>query len=129
MRQAYRLMNGQVTDQDLIEVRRLYAHPLPGLEPRARTLLGQYLLALQRHRDVLELLDPLLEKEPTIINHFQLGAALSGLGEREEARALLKAGLDADHGDLDDAQAKGVKAQIRTLLKELDEVPAPPEQP
>ena len=118
-----------MTDQDLIEVRRLYAHPLPGLEPRARTLLGQYLLALQRHRDVLELLDPLLEKEPTIINHFQLGAALSGLGEREEARALLKAGLDADHGDLDDAQAKGVKAQIRTLLKELDEVPAPPEQP
>ena len=129
MRQAYRLMNGQVTDQDLIEVRRLYAHPLPGLEPRARTLLGQYLLALQRHREVLDLLDPLLEKEPTIINHFQLGAALSGLGEREEARALLKAGLDADHWDLDDAQAKGVKAQIRTLLKELDEVPAPPEQP
>ena len=128
MRQAYRLMNGQVTDQDLIEVRRLYAHPLPGLEPRARTLLGQYLLALQRHREVLDLLDPLLEKEPTIINHFQLGAALAGLGEREEARALLKAGLEADHGDLDEAQAKGVKAQIRTLMKELDEVPAPPDQ-
>ncbi|HEX4846477.1 MAG TPA: hypothetical protein VFV26_09680, partial [Geothrix sp.] len=124
MREAYRLMNGQATEQDLIEVRRLHTHPLPGLEPRARTLLGQYLLALKRHQDVLDLLDPLLEKEPTLINHFQLGAALAGLGEREEARALLRAGLDADPGDLNDSQAKGVKTQIRGLLKELD---APPE--
>ena len=120
MRQAYRLMNGQATDQDLVEVRRLHAHPLPGMEPRARTLLGQYLLALKRHQEVLELLDPLLEKEPTLINHFQLGAALAGLGEREEARTLLKAGLDAEPGDLNDSQAKGVKNQIRGLLKELD---------
>ncbi|WP_275976214.1 tetratricopeptide repeat protein [Geothrix oryzisoli] len=120
MRQAYRLMNGQATDQDLVEVRRLHAHPLPGMEPRARTLLGQYLLALKRHQEVLDLLDPLLEKEPTLINHFQLGAALAGLGEREEARALLKAGLDAEYGDLNDSQAKGVKNQIRGLLKELD---------
>lgn len=124
MRQAYRLMNGQATEQDLVEVRRLHTHPLPGLEPRARTLLGQYLLALKRHQDVLDLLDPLLEKEPTLINHFQLGAALAGLGEREEARVLLRAGLDADPGDLNDSQAKGVKTQIRGLLKELD---APPE--
>ncbi|MCM2249428.1 MAG: tetratricopeptide repeat protein [Geothrix sp.] len=120
MRQAYRLMNGQATEQDLVEVRRLHTHPLPGLEPRARTLLGQYLLALKRHQDVLDLLDPLLEKEPTLIHHFQLGAALAGLGEREEARALLRAGLDADPGDLNDSQAKGVKNQIRGLLKELD---------
>ncbi|WP_257311494.1 tetratricopeptide repeat protein [Geothrix fuzhouensis] len=123
MRQAYRLMNGQATDQDLVEVRRLHAHPLPGMEPRARTLLGQYLLALKRHQEVLDLLDPLLEKEPTLINHFQLGAALAGLGEREEARTLLKAGLDAEAGDLNDSQAKGVKNQIRGLLKELDAVP------
>jgi len=122
MRLAYRLMNGEITDQDLIEVRRLHAHPLPGLEPRARTLLGQYLLALKRHQDVLDLLDPLIEKEPTLINHFQLGAALAGLGNREEARALLKAGLDAEAGDLNESQAKGVKNQIRGLLKELDEV-------
>jgi tetratricopeptide (TPR) repeat protein len=121
MRLAYRLMNGQVTDQDLDEARRLHAHPLPGLEPRARTLLGQYLLALKRHQEVLELLDPLLEKEPTLINHFQLGAALAGLGERESARALLRAGLEADAGDLNESQAKGVKGQIRSLLKELDE--------
>ena len=121
MRLAYRLMNGQVTVQDLDEARRLHAHPLPGLEPRARTLLGQYLLALKRHQEVLDLLDPLLEKEPTLINHFQLGAALAGLGEREQARVLLKAGLEADAGDLDEGQAKGVKVQIRGLLKELDE--------
>lgn len=121
MREAYRLMNGQATEQDLVEVRRLHAHPLPGLEPRARTLLGQYLLALKRHQDVLDLLDPLLEKEPTLINHFQLGAALAGLGDREAARALLRSGLDADPGDLNDSQAKGVKNQIRGLLKELEE--------
>ena len=121
MRQAYRLMNGPVTEQDLIEVRRLHAHPLPGLEPRARTLLGQYLLALKKHQDIISLLDPLLEKEPTIINHFQLGAALAGLGEKEEAKALLKAGLDADPGDLNELQAKGVVGQIRVLLKELED--------
>ena len=125
MRQAYRLMNGQVTEQDLVEVRRLHAHPLPGLEPRARTLLGQYLLALKHHQAVIDLLDPLLEKEPTIINHFQMGAALAGLGERETAQALLRAGLEADSGDLDEAQAKGVKGQIRGLLQELDEGPQP----
>ncbi|MBK7293196.1 MAG: tetratricopeptide repeat protein [Holophagaceae bacterium] len=122
MRLAYRLMNGEITAQDLAEVRRLHTHPLPGLEPRARTLLGQYLLALKRHQEVLDLLDPLVEKEPTLINHFQLGAALAGLGNREEARALLRAGLDAEAGDLNESQAKGVKNQIRGLLKELDEV-------
>jgi len=123
MRLAYRLMNGQVTDQDLAEVRRLHTHPLPGLEPRARTLLGQYLLALGRHQEVVELLDPLLEREPTLINHFQLGSALAGMGEKEEARILLKAGLDAEAGDLNESQAKGVKSQIRGLLKELEETP------
>ncbi|MDP1831864.1 MAG: tetratricopeptide repeat protein [Geothrix sp.] len=121
MRLAYRLMNGEVTEQDLVEVRRLHAHPLPGLEPRARTLLGQYLLALKHHQDVLDLLDPLLEKEPTLINHFQLGSALAGLGAREDAKILLKAGLDADPGDLNDTQAKGVKGQIRVLMQELGE--------
>jgi tetratricopeptide (TPR) repeat protein len=119
MRLAYRLMNGPVTEADLAEVRRLHAHPLPGLEPRARTLLGQYLLALQKHQDVLDLLDPLLEKEPTLINHFQLGSALAGLGEKDSARAILREGLESDPGDLNEAQAKGVKGQIRGLLKEL----------
>ncbi|WP_306590166.1 tetratricopeptide repeat protein [Geothrix sp. 21YS21S-4] len=122
MRLAYRLMNGEVTDQDLEETRRLHAHPLPGLEPRARTLLGQYLLALKRHQEVLDLVDPLLEKEPTLVNHFQIGAALAGLGAREEARALLRDGLESDAGDLNESQAAGVKNQIKGLLKELEEV-------
>jgi tetratricopeptide (TPR) repeat protein len=120
MRQAYRLMNGQITDQDLSEVRRLHAHPLPGLEPRARTLLGQYLLSLKRHQEVLDLLEPLIEKEPTLVNHFQLGAALVGLGQVEQAQALLKVGLDADPGDLNDSQAKGVIGQIQGLIQELE---------
>jgi tetratricopeptide (TPR) repeat protein len=121
MRLAYRLMNGEITDQDLEETRRLHAHPLPGLEPRARTLLGQYLLALKRHQEVLDLVDPLLEKEPTLVNHFQIGAALAGLGAREEARALLRDGLESDPGDLNESQAAGVKNQIKGLLKELEE--------
>lgn len=121
MRQAYRLMNGQITEQDLQEVRRLHTHPLPGLEPRARTLLGQYLLALKHHQEVVDLIDPLIEKEPTLVHHFQLGAALAGLGDREGAQALLRAGLEADPGDLNDGQAKGVKGQIKGLLQELNE--------
>jgi tetratricopeptide (TPR) repeat protein len=124
MRLAYRLMNAQATDQDLTEVRRLYAHPLPGLEPRARTLLGQYLLALKRPQEVVDLLDPLLEREPTLINHFQLGAALAALGEREAAQDLLHAGLDAEPGDLNETQALGVRGQIQALLQELG-TPAP----
>jgi tetratricopeptide (TPR) repeat protein len=125
MRSAYHLLNGQAKEEDLVEVRRLYAHPLPGLESRARTLLGQYLLALKHHQEVVELLDPILSKEPTLINHFQLGAALAGLGERTEALALLKMGLDTDAGDLNEIQAAGVKSQILDLLKELSDVPMP----
>ena len=53
IRQAYRLMNGSVGDDDLREVRRLQANPLPGQEARARTLLGQYLLELKRPKDCL----------------------------------------------------------------------------
>ena len=123
MRAAYHLLNSEAQEQDLEEVRRLQAHPLPGLEPRARTLLGQYLLALKRHQEVVELLDPVLGKEPTLINHFQLGAALAGLGARPEAMLLLKAGLEADPGDLNESQALGVKSQIQDLIHGLDESP------
>ncbi len=125
MRQAYRLLNGQADEGALAEVRRLQAQSLPGLEARARTLLGQYLLALHHPQEVVELLDPILEKEPTLINHFQLGAALAALGHRPEAQTLLKSGLDADPGDLSEAQATGVKSQIRDLLKDLNEAPMP----
>lgn len=124
MRQAHRLLRMNVTEADLAEVRRLQAHPLPGMETRARTLLGQYLLAMHKHQDVVELLDPLLEKEPTLINHFQLGAALAAMGETSEALFLLKEGQQADPGDLSDEQANGVRLQMQELLKDLAETPA-----
>jgi tetratricopeptide (TPR) repeat protein len=119
MRQAYRLLHGSLSDQDLSEVRRLAKQPLPGQEARSRTLLGQYLLAMKRPREVVELIDPLLDQEPSLINHFQLGAALAALGEKKEAQGLLRAGLDADPGDLNDEQTEGVRGQIQTLLTQL----------
>ncbi|HJU83849.1 MAG TPA: tetratricopeptide repeat protein [Holophagaceae bacterium] len=124
MRQAYRLVKGEPAERDLSEVRRLHAQPLPGFQARARTLLGQYLLAMHKHRDVVDLIDPVLEKEPTLLNHFQLGAALAGLGERREAQDLLRAGLEADEGELNDSQAQGVRGQIRSLLRDLEGEPA-----
>ncbi|HJU82845.1 MAG TPA: tetratricopeptide repeat protein [Holophagaceae bacterium] len=120
MRQAYRLVKGTPTDLDLVEVKRLHAQPLPGLQARARTLLGQYLLALQRHREVVDLIDPVLEREPTLLNHFQLGAALAALGEKREAQELLRAGLEAEDGDLNESQSQGVRGQIRSLLRDLE---------
>ena len=53
MRQAHKLLRMNVTEADLAEVRRLQAHPLPGMETRARTLLGQYLLAMHKHQEVV----------------------------------------------------------------------------
>jgi tetratricopeptide (TPR) repeat protein len=117
MRQAYRLMAGGLTDEDLAEVRRLYAHPLPGQESRARSLLGQQLMSLGRAQEVVDLLDPVMEKEPTLLNHFQLGSALAALGAREDARMVLEAALDADPADLADDQARSLLEQVETLLK------------
>ena len=123
MRSAHRLLQGSATDKDLAEVRRLQNSPLPGQEARARTLLGQYLLAFKRPAEVVELVDPVIEKEPSLINYFQLGTALAALGAQREAIALLKEGLDADPGDLREDQAEGVRSQIRTLLEGLSPKP------
>ena len=122
MRQAYRLLRGKLTEEDLREVRRLYRQPLPGLEGRARTLLGQYLLSMKRPQELVDLLAPVIEKEPTLIVHFQLGAALAALGESRDAEQLLKAGLEAPPGDLDEAQTQGIQNQIQALLQELNDV-------
>lgn len=48
----------------------------------------------------MELVEPVLESEPTIINHFQLGTALAALGEREDALQTLQDGLRSRSGDL-----------------------------
>ena len=125
MRQAWKLLGGKRLEDELAEVRRLYAHPLPGQEARARTLLSQYLLALQKPQEVVELLDPVLDREPTIINHFQLGAALAAVGEQDQALALLHGGMEADPGDLNSEQLEGVRSQMRNLIEELEKpIPA-----
>ncbi|MBI4911855.1 MAG: tetratricopeptide repeat protein [Acidobacteria bacterium] len=125
MRQAWRLLGGTLSEEDLLEVRRLQAHPLPGQEGRARTLLCQYLLALGRPGEVIELLGPVLEKEPTVITHFQLGAALAGDGEREEALEILRLGLEAEAGDLQPEQVEGVKSQMQALIADLEKAGVP----
>jgi hypothetical protein len=120
IRQAHRLMNGRVGDGDLQEVRRLQSNPLPGQETRARTLLGQYLLEFKRPKEVVDLIDPIITTEPTMINHFQLGSALVALKEREEGMAVLQEGLSADPGDLPEEQADLLRAKIQAMVKDLE---------
>ncbi len=120
MRLANRLSAGKPTEADLAEARRLHQQPLPGFQARARTLLGQYLLAMGRAAEVVDLVDPVLEREPTLLNHFQLGAALAATGEQAEASDLLRMGLEADPGDLSDTQAKEVRNQMKALIKDLE---------
>jgi hypothetical protein len=111
-----------VGDDDLREVRRLQANPLPGQEARARTLLGQYLLELKRPKDVVDLVGPVIAAEPTMINHFQLGSALVALKQREEGLAMLQDGLDGDPGDLPEDQAVLLRSKMQTMIKDLEKI-------
>jgi tetratricopeptide (TPR) repeat protein len=120
IRQAYRLMNGPVGEEDLQEVRRLQGNPLPGQESRARTLLGQYLLEFNRPKEVVDLIDPVIGAESTMINHFQLGSALAALKQREEGLELLNDGLQADPGDLPEDQADLLRSKMRNMIQELE---------
>jgi tetratricopeptide (TPR) repeat protein len=120
IRQAYRLMNGVVSEDDLREVRRLQANPLPGQEARARTLLGQYLLELKRPKDVVDLVGPVIAAEPSMINHFQLGSALVALKQREEGLAVLLDGLEGDPGDLPEDQADLLRSKMQNMIKDLE---------
>ena len=120
MRLANRLSAGNPTEGDLAEARRLHQQPLPGFQSRARALLGQYLLAMGKPGEVIDLVDPVLEREPTLLNHFQLGAALAASGEQSDAADMLRGGLEADPGDLAESQAKEVRNQMRALLKDLE---------
>jgi tetratricopeptide (TPR) repeat protein len=120
IRQAYRLMGGRITEEDLAEVKRLQSNPLPGQESRARTLLGQYLMEMHRPEEVIQLLDPVLKDEPTIINHFQLGTALASLGHREDALLVLREGLESDHGDLQEGQISLLQGKMQGLIQELE---------
>ncbi|BDU77709.1 tetratricopeptide repeat protein [Mesoterricola sediminis] len=120
IRLAQKLMTGRVNDADLQQVRNLQANPLPGQEARARTLLGQYLLELGQAREVVQLVDPVIANEPTMINHFQLGTALAALRERDEALAVLKDGLDADPGDLPEGQVELLRTRMERLVQDLE---------
>jgi len=120
IRQAYRLMGSQVTEEDLEEVRRLQSNPLPGQESRARTLLGQYLMEMHKPEEVIRLIDPIMKTEPTMINHFQLGTALASLGEREDALLILRGGLEADPGDLQESQIALLQGKMQGLIQELE---------
>jgi len=64
-----------------------------------------------------------LQHMPTV---EKLGAALAALGEKEQALALLRGGLDADPGDLSPEQLEGVQLQMRKLIEEMEGPPAPP---
>jgi len=121
IRQAHRLMNAKISEADLAEVRRLQANPLPGQEARARTLLGQYLLELKHPREVVQLVDPVLASEPTMINHFQLGMALAALREKEEALAVLRDGLDSDPGDLPESQTTLLRSRMEGMIHDLEQ--------
>jgi len=120
IRQACRLMAGNITEEDLLEVRRLQANPLPGQDGRARTLLGQYLLDMKRPAEVVALINPILKTDPTLINHFQLGTALAALRREAEALDILEAGLDADPHDLQESQVTLVQTKMKALIHELD---------
>jgi tetratricopeptide (TPR) repeat protein len=120
IRQAHRLMNGKVGEADLEEVRRLQANPLPGQEPRARTLLGQYLLEFKRPQEVVDLIDPVMATESTMINHFQMGSALVALKELEEGLGVLRDGIEADPGDLPEDQAGLLRDKIQAMIKDLE---------
>ncbi|MCL1907851.1 MAG: tetratricopeptide repeat protein [Holophagaceae bacterium] len=120
IRQAFLLMTGNATDDNLEEVRRLYSNPLPGQESRVTTLLGQYLLDLGHHQEVIDLLGPKLEQDPTLINHFQLGSALAAVGQKAVAIDILNLGKKSDTGDLQDKQVAMIYERLDMLVQELE---------
>jgi len=116
MRLAYRLITASHRT-GLDEARRSTPTPC-GLEP-GQDAAWQYLLALKHHRRCwTSWIPPGKGAHP----HQSLPAGLPcGLGERSRPLPA-QGGLEAEAGDLNESQAKGVKIQIRGLLKELEEV-------
>jgi cytochrome c-type biogenesis protein CcmH/NrfG/ribosomal protein L40E len=119
IRQAFLLMAGKASENDLIEVKRLQANPLPGQESNATTLLGQYLLDFHQPQEVIDLIVPRIEHEPTLINHFQLGSALAATGRKTRALEILRAGKNADSSNLNDGQAYALHERLDALIQDL----------
>jgi tetratricopeptide (TPR) repeat protein len=123
IRQAFLLMGGKADESDLIEIKRLQANPLPGQESNVATLLGQYLLEFHRPQEVIDLIAPRIEHEPTLINHFQMGSALAATGRNAKALEILRLGKTADVGDLKDVQVSALMERIDALILELEQAP------
>jgi len=121
IRQAFVLMTGNATEGDLAEVKRLHANPLPGQESRVSTLLCQYLLDFHRSQEVIDLIAPRIEHEPTLINHFQLGSALAATGRKAKALETLRLGRNASIGDLQSGQAEMMLERLEALIRELEQ--------
>lgn len=118
---TFLMLSDNIIETDLQEVRVLFDHPLPGQKSRARILLGQMLLALNRPEEIPALITPVLHEEPTLLNYFQLGAAYARTGKIKESIAILREGVRLHAGDLSDDQAKQIKQQMEDLLKELSQ--------
>jgi hypothetical protein len=58
-----------------------------------------------------------------MINHFQLGAALAALGEREDSLQILQDGLEAVPGDLAESQVALLRTKMQALIKDLEKGP------
>jgi len=120
IRQAFLLMTGRASEKDLAEVKRLQANPLPGQESRATTLLGQYLLDFHRPQEVIDLMVPKIEHEPTLINYFQLGSAFAATGQNAKALEVLRLGKTAALGDLQENQLEMLKERLNALIQEIE---------
>ena len=116
IRQANRLMRKSIKEEDLCTVRQLQANPAPGQEAQSRGLLGEYLLELKRYDELISLIDPIIDTEPTIINHLQLGSALVGVGKYEEGLAVLAGGLEANPGDITKHQIEPLRKRIKGII-------------
>jgi hypothetical protein len=77
-------------------------------------------MEMRKPEEVVELVEPVLKSEPTIINHFQLGTALAALGEREDALQVLREGLDAVAGDLAETQVGLLRGKMQALIQDLE---------
>jgi tetratricopeptide (TPR) repeat protein len=116
---SFLMMNDEINENDLEEVRNLYLHPLPGQVARARTLLCQMLLSLNHPEQIPALLLPVLDLDPSLLDFLQLGTAYAALEKRKEAIATLREGLSCYSNEFSDKQAQNLKNQMEELLKEL----------
>ncbi len=116
---SFLMMNDEITEDDLDEVKNLYLHPLPGQVSRARTLLCQILLSLNHPEQIPSLLEPVLNQDPGLLDFLQLGMAFAALGKKKEAIATLREGLSFYSNEFSDKQALNLKTQMEDLLKDL----------